>query len=89
MRQFFKIVMILIILVLSLSMQTIAQGTTENGSDAGDVLGHGFLSKIVGLWHGPVSTDTPAGSFPEWHVDFRPVSPGQVSQYSLLDFIIL
>ena len=50
-----------------------------------EIMGFGILKRIPGLWHGPVSTTTPAGSFPMWYVDFRPVSSGQVSQYSNLD----
>jgi hypothetical protein len=49
------------------------------------VMGIGILSEIYGLWSGPVFSDTPAGSFDAWYVDFRPVSAGQVSQYSTLD----
>jgi len=52
---------------------------------ADGIMGFGFLKRIPGLWSGPVSSTTPAGSFPVWYVDFRPVSPGQVSQYSTLD----
>ncbi len=57
----------------------------NTSSDDGEVMGFGILRRIPGLWHGPVSTTTPAGSFAQWYVDFRPVSPGQVSQYSTLD----
>jgi hypothetical protein len=49
------------------------------------IMGFGFLRRIPGLWHGPVTTTTPAGSFPDWYVDFRPISPSQVGQYSTLD----
>jgi hypothetical protein len=49
------------------------------------VLGYEFLNKIPGLWHGPVSSTTSAGSFDAWYVDFRPVSAAQISQFSLLD----
>jgi hypothetical protein len=49
------------------------------------VLGFGILHELPGLWNGPVFSDTPAGSFENWYVDFRPVSTGQVSQYSTLD----
>ena len=59
--------------------------STESAADKSGVLGFGFLERIPGLWSGPVFTDTPAGSFPMWYVDFRPVSPGQVSQYTSLD----
>ena len=50
-----------------------------------NVFGYGILRRLPGLWHGPVSTTTPAGNFDNWYVDFRPVSSGQVSQYSALD----
>lgn len=49
------------------------------------VLGYEFLNKIPGLWHGPVTSSTSAGSFDFWYLDFRPVSASQVSQYSILD----
>ncbi len=54
------------------------------GEDAG-IPGFGLLERICGQWHGPVFSATPAGSFENWYVDFRPVSAGQVSQYSTLD----
>jgi hypothetical protein len=47
--------------------------------------GFGFFDRIIGQWEGPVISNTPAGSFDVWHVDFRPVSQSQVSQYSNLD----
>ena len=50
-----------------------------------EVFGYEFLNKIPGLWHGPVTSTTSAGSFDNWYVDFRPVSENQVSQFSLLD----
>jgi len=54
-------------------------------ADSTKILGFDFLSKIVGLWSGPVYSSTPAGSFDNWNVDFRPVSAGQVSQYTTFD----
>jgi len=62
--------------------------TQDNGLEASQenqVLGYGILNRLPGLWNGPVSTTTPAGSFDNWYVDFRPVLPGQISQYSSLD----
>ncbi|MBN1699111.1 MAG: hypothetical protein JW881_16450 [Spirochaetales bacterium] len=56
--------------------------TAEEGSA---VMGFGILPRLPGLWNGPVFSDTPAGSFERWYVDFRPVSPGEVVQYSTLD----
>jgi hypothetical protein len=58
----------------------------NNASETNEaVFGFGILKRIPGLWSGPVFSSTPAGSFKTWYVDFRPVSPGQVSQYSTLD----
>lgn len=54
--------------------------------DSTNVIGFGFLSRIVGLWNGPVFSSTPAGSFDNWYVDFRPVAYGQVSEYSTYSF---
>ena len=54
-------------------------------SNNGNIQGFEFFKKISGLWNGPVSSTTPAGSFDNWFVDFRPISASQVSQYSLLD----
>jgi hypothetical protein len=48
-------------------------------------MGFNFLNRIPGLWHGPVSSSTTAGGFDIWYSDFRPISAGQVSQFSLLD----
>jgi hypothetical protein len=49
------------------------------------VRGFGILYRIPGQWSGPVTSDTPAGNFPAWYVDFRPVSPAQISQFSSVD----
>jgi hypothetical protein len=54
-------------------------------TDTAAVMGYSFLRKIVGLWNGPVFSSTPAGSFDNWYVDFRPVSASQVSQYTTFD----
>jgi hypothetical protein len=72
-----KVVLLALLLILLVNAQCMA---VEN-----DVFGMGILNRIVGLWNGPVTSTTPAGSFDNWYVDFRPVLPGQVSQYSTLD----
>ncbi|MFH0893346.1 MAG: hypothetical protein V2A54_02830 [Bacteroidota bacterium] len=53
--------------------------------DTNTVLGFGFLKRIVGQWNGPVISSTPAGNFDSWYVDFRPISAGQVSQFTSFD----
>ena len=58
---------------------------TGGGESADGILGFGFLELIPGQWHGPVTTTTPAGSFDDWYVDYRPISASQIGQYSTLD----
>lgn len=50
-----------------------------------NTLGFGVLSKVNGIWDGPVSSTTGLGSYPQWIVDFRPISENQVSAKNELD----
>lgn len=52
-----------------------------------NIEGFGILSKLPGIWNGPVYSPTPLGSFSEWIVDFRPISGGQISAKNELDSI--
>ncbi len=54
-------------------------------NNASDVKGYGILEKLSGIWNGPVYSPTPLGSFSEWIVDFRPISPSQISAKNELD----
>jgi hypothetical protein len=78
---------VICVLPMLLFVQCVSSSRSAGITNANDknVLGFGFLNRIPGLWSGPVFSDTPAGSFPMWYVDFRPVSPSQVSQYTTLD----
>ncbi len=49
------------------------------------VKGFGLMARICGIWNGPVHSSTMLGSYPEWIVDFRPISPSQVSAKNELD----
>lgn len=49
------------------------------------VMGYNLLSKICGIWGGGVTSTTPLGNYPDWVVDFRPISAGQVSAKNELD----
>ncbi len=53
--------------------------------DITNTLGFGVLNKIKGIWNGPVTSTTPLGGYPEWIVDFRPISENQVSAKNELD----
>ena len=57
----------------------------QNDIEASGILGFGILYRIPGLWNGPVISDTPAGDYPVWYVDFRPVSSSQISEFSIVD----
>lgn len=50
-----------------------------------NTLGYGLLNKIKGIWNGPVTSTTPLGGYPEWIVDFRPISENQISAKNELD----
>lgn len=47
--------------------------------------GYGVLNKVKGIWDGPVTSSTSLGGYPEWIVDFRPISENQVSAKNELD----
>lgn len=50
-----------------------------------NVMGYNILNKLPGIWSGSVSSTTSLGSFPDWTLDFRPISASQVSGKSELD----
>lgn len=54
-------------------------------SDTSSVIGFSILDKLPGIWNGPVTSSTPLGSYPEWIVDFRPISSSQISAKNELD----
>lgn len=55
--------------------------------NSSNVKGYSILEKLPGIWNGPVTSPTPLGSYPEWIVDFRPISPSQVSAKNELDSV--
>jgi hypothetical protein len=87
---------ILQLLILTLFVSCTKEVQTTNGNTLSDcapttigpnseVKGYGILAKLPAIWNGPVYSPTPLGSFPEWIVDFRPISPAQVSAKNELD----
>ena len=54
-------------------------------AEINNTFGYGILAKIKGIWNGPVVSPTALGSFPEWIVDFRPISSNQISSKNELD----
>ena len=61
---------------------TITNPTTPNISNT---YGYGILGRLKGIWNGPVTSTTPLGGYPEWIVDFRPISASQISARNELD----
>lgn len=61
--------------------------TTGNPAtpDVNNTYGFNLLKKIKGIWNGPVTSTTPLGGYPEWIVDFRPISENQISAKNELD----
>jgi hypothetical protein len=89
-----KTILLTTITALSLIMACSHKNTEQNNTNpsippaitsATPVKGYNLLSKICGIWDGPVTSTTALGSYPEWIVDFRPISAGQVSAKNELD----
>lgn len=58
---------------------------TNGGPDVNNTLAFNILKKAKGIWNGPVTSTTPLGGYPEWIVDFRPISENQISAKNELD----
>ncbi len=58
---------------------------TDPLSKIENTYGFNLLGKIKGIWNGPVTSTTALGSFPEWIVDFRPISSNQISSKNELN----
>lgn len=58
---------------------------TNTYGEINNTMGFALLDKIKGIWNGPVTSSTPLGGYPEWIVDFRPISENQISAKNELD----
>jgi hypothetical protein len=93
----FKFLFLILILVASVSLVTFCgkdetpedppTDTTPTNplTDINNTLGFGLMNKVKGIWNGPVTSTTPLGGYPEWIVDFRPISENQISSMNELD----
>lgn len=58
---------------------------TSSGPNINNTVGFDVLAHVKGIWNGPVTSTTPLGGYPEWIVDFRPISENQISAKNELD----
>lgn len=77
---------IALVLTLSILMGCKPDKTnTGNLSDINNTYGFSILEKLKGIWKGGVISTTPIGDFPDWTIDFRPISAAQISSKNELD----
>ncbi len=95
-KNFLFIVEVFCIVALLTSSCKDKKGTSDTplpqsslgGIDANtSVAGYNILARLPGIWNGPVTSTTALGSYPEWIVDFRPISGAQVSAKNELDSV--
>ncbi|HTA60858.1 MAG TPA: hypothetical protein VK835_00320 [Bacteroidia bacterium] len=91
MKKFSSVILLSLLIVVSCKSNK--SNTNNSSSTTGNnppppvqnVLGYNLFNKIKGIWNGPVTSTTPLGGYPEWIVDFRPVSENQISSKNELD----
>ncbi len=90
MKKYFAIPFLVLLIVTSCKDKS--NNTNNSGSTTGNttppitnVMGYNLLQKVKGIWNGPVTSTTPLGGYPEWIVDFRPISENQISAKNELD----
>lgn len=85
----------LVVLSLIISRCNKPNNNSNNNNNTGNpdystldkTFGYGILNKVKGIWDGPVTSTTPLGGYPEWIVDFRPISASQISSKNELDTV--
>jgi len=81
--------LIIVLLLMSCSKDKVPSEPIPNETNPltkiENTLGYNLLDKIKGIWNGPVTSTTPLGGYPEWIVDFRPISENQISAKNELD----
>lgn len=79
---------ILTILIMLISQSCSETNDNDNPNDYTNInntYAFGILKKLKGIWNGPVNSTTALGSYPEYIVDFRPISSNQISAKNELD----
>lgn len=84
--KFWAVTLILIIAFASCNKDKNTDNNNNNVTGSlENTVGYGILNKVKGIWNGGVSSTTGLGSYPEWIVDFRPISASQISAKNELD----
>ena len=78
-------VFLIAVVLISCKEDQVDDPVVDPPVDTTTVKGFGIMSKLPGIWNGPVYSPTPLGSYPEWIVDFRPISTAQISAKNELD----
>ena len=60
---------------------------TDTVNTLENTIGFGVMERVKGIWNGPVTSTTALSGFPEWIVDFRPISENQISAKNELDTV--
>ena len=61
------------------------KNNANSATDINNTVGFNVISKVKGIWGGSVVSTTSLGNFPEWVVDFRPISENHIEAKSELD----
>jgi hypothetical protein len=89
MKKSLSLLLVVLALLTSCKEKTPDDNNNNNGNPdyatLDSTFGFGVLNKVKGIWNGPVTSTTALGGYPEWIVDFRPISENQVSEKSELD----
>jgi len=86
--RYHSIFLALLLLSISACHKDKKNNNNNNPSELNEstpIKGYNLLSKINGIWSGPVNSSTSIGNFPDYTADYRPISASQVSAKNELD----
>ncbi len=82
-----KLLALFIVILMASCKKSNDNPVVNPPTDLKNTYGYNVLNKLKGIWKGPVISSTVIGGFPEWIVDFRPISENQISAKNELDTI--
>lgn len=84
-KKIWSVIILSVIIIYTNSSCNPREPKPNRYSTLDDTYGFGVLSKLNGIWKGPVNSSTHLGNFPTWIVDFRPIAENQISSKNELD----